>query len=188
MLAGGNSRIVAKAVAERLEEVSRSLPPGVRVTPVYNRSALVDATISTVEENLVLGALAVIASLFWLLGNIRAAIIAALVIPLSFLMMAIGMNRYGVSGNLMSLGALDFGLIVDGSIIIIENCLRRLAERQYEKGRLLTLPERLHEVFEDRIPHSHKLPGDVERGVQPLRRLHRRRRPPHRSSAWSASA
>ncbi|HET9639570.1 MAG TPA: CusA/CzcA family heavy metal efflux RND transporter [Allosphingosinicella sp.] len=148
MLAGGNSRIVAKAVAERLEEVSRSLPPGVRVTPVYDRSALVEATISTVEENLVLGALAVIASLFWLLGNIRAAIIAALVIPLSFLTMAIGMNQYGVSGNLMSLGALDFGLIVDGSIIIIENCLRRLAERQHGEGRLLTLPERLHEVFE----------------------------------------
>lgn len=148
MLAGGNSRIVARSVAQRLEEVSGSLPPGIRVTPVYNRSALVDATISTVEENLLLGALAVIASLFWLLGNIRAAIIAALVIPLSFLMMAIGMNRYGVSGNLMSLGALDFGLIVDGSIIIIENCLRRLAERQHREGRLLSLSERLHEVFE----------------------------------------
>ena len=148
MLAGANSRIVADAVAQRLEEVSKSLPPGVTVTPIYNRSALVDATISTVEENLALGALAVVASLFWLLGNFRAAVIAALVIPLAFLMMAIGMNRYGVSGNLMSLGALDFGLIVDGSIIIIENCLRRLAERQHEGGRLLTLPERLHEVFE----------------------------------------
>lgn len=148
MLADGNSRIVADAVADRLQEVSRSLPPGITVTPVYNRSTLVEATISTVEENLLLGALAVIAMLFWLLGNIRAAIIAALVIPLSFLMMAIGMNRYGVSGNLMSLGALDFGLIVDGSIIIIENCLRRLAERQHHEGRLLTLPERLHEVFE----------------------------------------
>ena len=148
MLAGENSRVVAEAVAERLKEVSKSLPPGMRVTPLYDRSALVDATISTVEENLLFGALLVIASLFWLLGNIRAAIIAALIIPLSFLMMAIGMNRYGVSGNLMSLGALDFGLIVDGSIIIIENCLRRLAERQHHQGRLLTLPERLHEVFE----------------------------------------
>ena len=148
MLAGENSRVVAEAVAERLKEVSKSLPPGVRVTALYDRSALVDATISTVEENLAFGALLVIASLFWLLGNIRAAIIAALVIPLSFLLMAIGMNRYGVSGNLMSLGALDFGLIVDGSIIIIENCLRRLAERQHREGRLLTLPERLHEVFE----------------------------------------
>ena len=148
MLAGENSRIVAQAVADRLTEVSKSLPPGVRVTPLYDRSALVDATISTVEKNLAEGALLVIVALFWLLGNIRAAIITALVIPLSFLMMAIGMNRYGVSGNLMSLGALDFGLIVDGSIIIIENCLRRLAERQHREGRLLALPERLHEVFE----------------------------------------
>ena len=97
MLAGGNSRIVAEAVAERLDEVSRSLPPGILVTPVYNRSSLVEATIATVEENLVIGALAVIAALFWLLGNIRAAIIAALVIPLSFLMMAIGLFRYGFS-------------------------------------------------------------------------------------------
>ena len=148
MLAGGNSRIVAKAVAERLDQVSKSLPPGLQVKTLYDRSALVDATISTVERNLLEGALLVIASLFWLLGNIRAAIIAALVIPLSFLLMAVGMNRYDVSGNLMSLGALDFGLIVDGSIIIIENCLRRLAERQHHEGRLLNLPERLHEVFE----------------------------------------
>ena len=148
MLAGENSRIVANSVAEKLEEVAKSMPPGVRVTPLYDRSALVDATIWTVEKNLAEGALLVIAVLFWLLGNVRAAIIAALVIPLSFLMMAIGMNRLGVSGNLMSLGALDFGLIVDGSIIIIENCLRRLAERQHHLGRLLTQPERLHEVFE----------------------------------------
>ena len=148
MLAGENSRIVAQGVAERLSEVTKSLPPGVRLTTLYDRSALVDATIWTVEKNLVEGAILVIAALFWLLGNIRAAIIAALVIPLSFLMMAIGMNRYGVSGNLMSLGALDFGLIVDGSIIIIENCLRRLAERQHHEGRLLNLSERLHEVFE----------------------------------------
>lgn len=148
MLAGENSRIVAQGVAERLDEVKKSMPPGVRLTALYDRSALVDATISTVEKNLVEGAILVIAALFWLLGNIRAAIIAALVIPLSFLMMAIGMNRYGVSGNLMSLGALDFGLIVDGSIIIIENCLRRLAERQHHEGRLLDLSERLHEVFE----------------------------------------
>jgi len=148
MLAGENSRTVAAAVADRLDEVAKSLPPGVKLTPLYDRSALVDATISTVEKNLVEGALLVIASLFWLLGNIRAAIIAALIIPLSFVMMAIGMNRYGVSGNLMSLGALDFGLIVDGSIIIIENCLRRLAERQHDEGRLLTQAERLHEVFE----------------------------------------
>ena len=148
MLAGENSRIVAKAVADRLDEVRKALPPGVKLATLYDRSALVDATISTVEENLLFGALLVILSLFWLLGNIRAAIIAALIIPLSFLMMAIGMNRYGVSGNLMSLGALDFGLIVDGSIIIIENCLRQLAERQHKEGRILNLSERLHEVFE----------------------------------------
>ena len=147
MLAGENSRIVAQGVAEKLKEVTKSLPPGIVVEPRYDRSALVDATIWTVEKNLVEGALLVIAALFWLLGNIRAALIAALVIPLSFLMMAIGMNRYGVSGNLMSLGALDFGLIVDGSIIIIENSLMRLANRQHHEGRLLDLSERLHEVF-----------------------------------------
>jgi cobalt-zinc-cadmium resistance protein CzcA len=148
MLAGGNSRTVANAVADRLKQIAKAMPVGVRLVPLYDRSTLVDATISTVEENLLFGALIVIAALFWLLGNIRAAIIAALVIPLSFLLMAIGMNRYGVSGNLMSLGALDFGLIVDGSIIIIENCLRRFAERQHSEARVLTLPERLHEVFE----------------------------------------
>lgn len=147
MLAGENSRIVARGVGERLDEITRSLPPGIVLTLLYDRSALVDATISTVQFNLAEGAILVVATLFWLLGNIRAALIAALVIPISFLMMAIGMNRFGVSGNLMSLGALDFGLIVDGSIIIIENCLRRLSERQHEKGRLLKLHERLHEVF-----------------------------------------
>ena len=148
MRAGANSRIVARDASAKLAEIAKSLPPGIGVHEVYNRSKLVNSTIGTVEENLLFGALLVIAVLFWLLGNIRAAIIAALVIPLSFLMMAIGMNRYGVSGNLMSLGALDFGLIVDGSIIIIENCLRRLAERQHQMGRVLNLPERLHEVFE----------------------------------------
>jgi cobalt-zinc-cadmium resistance protein CzcA len=147
MLIGENSRIVAQAVGERLAEVSRSLPPGVVVKVIYDRSALVDATIGTVERNLAEGALLVAVALFLLLGNIRAALIATLIIPLSFLLMAIGMNRLGVSGNLMSLGALDFGLIVDGSIIIIENCLLRLAERQHQENRLLALPERLHEVF-----------------------------------------
>lgn len=148
MLAGGNSRVVASAAAERLDEVSKSLPPGVIVRTSLDRSVLVDATIGTVEKNLAEGALLVAAVLFWLLGNIRAAIIATLVIPISFLVMGTGMNITGTSGNLMSLGALDFGLIVDGSIIIIENCLRRLSERQHEKGGLLTLNERLHEVFE----------------------------------------
>jgi heavy metal efflux system protein len=148
MIAGGNSRIVADAAATRLEEVARSLPPGVQARTLLDRANLVDATIWTVEKNLLEGALLVIAVLFWLLGNIRAAIIATLVIPLSFLMMAMGMNATGTTGNLMSLGALDFGLIVDGSIIIIENCLRRLAERQHALDRLLTLNERLHEVWE----------------------------------------
>lgn len=148
MIAGGNSRIVANAVAERLSEVAKAMPPGIKVKTVLDRSKLVNETIGTVEKNLFEGALLVIAVLFWLLGNIRAAIIATLVIPLSFLMMAMGMNATGTSGNLMSLGALDFGLIVDGSIIIIENCLRRLAERQHHEGRLLRLNERLHEVFE----------------------------------------
>ncbi len=148
MLANGNSRIVASAAAERLKEVTKSMPPGIVVKPVLDRSQLVDATIGTVEKNLAEGALLVAAVLFWLLGNFRAAIIATLVIPISFLVMGTGMNITGTSGNLMSLGALDFGLIVDGSIIIIENCLRRLAERQHHEGRLLTLNERLHEVFE----------------------------------------
>ena len=148
MLAGGNSRIVASASAERLEEVKKSMPPGIVVKTVLDRSELVDATIGTVEKNLAEGALLVAVVLFWLLGNFRAAIIATLVIPISFLIMGTGMNLTGTSGNLMSLGALDFGLIVDGSIIIIENCLRRLAERQHHEGRILTLAERLHEVFE----------------------------------------
>jgi heavy metal efflux system protein len=148
MRAGANSRTVAASVGDRLEELKRSLPPGVDVHAVLDRSKLVNSTISTVEENLLIGALLVIGVLFWLLGNIRAAIIATLVIPLSFLMMAIGMNATGTSGNLMSLGALDFGLIVDGSIIIIENALRRLAQRQHAENRLLTLPERLEEVFQ----------------------------------------
>jgi heavy metal efflux system protein len=148
MIAGGNSRVVANAVAQRLDEISKSIPPGIKIKTVLDRSKLVNATIWTVEKNLLEGALLVIAVLFWLLGNLRAAIIATLVIPLSFLMMAMGMNATGTSGNLMSLGALDFGLIVDGSIIIIENCLRRLAERQHQVSRLLSLSERLHEVFE----------------------------------------
>ena len=148
MLANGNSRIVASESAERLKEVTKSMPPGIVVKPVLDRSELVDATIGTVEKNLAEGALLVAAVLFWLLGNFRAAVIATLVIPISFLVMGTGMNITGTSGNLMSLGALDFGLIVDGSIIIIENCLRRLAERQHHEGRVLTLNERLHEVFE----------------------------------------
>jgi len=146
MRAGENSRTVAAGAAERLDEVRASLPDGVVAEIVYNRSALVDATISTVEKNLLEGALLVIAVLFLLLGNIRAAIITALVIPVSMLMAAVGMNRLGVSGNLMSLGALDFGLIVDGAVIIVENSVARLSARQHQEGRLLTLGERLTET------------------------------------------
>jgi len=146
MLIGENSRTVARAVGEKLAGIERSLPPGIKVTPTLDRSKLVNATVSTVERNLTEGALLTALALFLLLGNVRAALIAVLVIPFSFLMMAIGMNALKVSGNLMSLGALDFGLIVDGAVIIIENGLRRLAERQHHEGRLLTLRERLGET------------------------------------------
>ncbi len=145
MLTGENSRLVARAVDERVNEVRRSLPEGVIVRTVYDRTALVDRTIRTVTLSLTEGALLVIAVLFILLGNIRAALITAIVIPLSMLMTATGMLRAGVSGNLMSLGALDFGLIVDGAVIIIENCLRRLGIAQGVNGRVLTQQER-HEI------------------------------------------
>jgi cobalt-zinc-cadmium resistance protein CzcA len=147
MLLGENSRTVAAAVDTKVRDISKSLPPHIQVTTVLNRSKLVNATITTVEKNLAEGAFLVIAVLFLLLGNLRAALITALAIPLSMLMTAIGMVRAGVSGNLMSLGALDFGLIVDGAVIIVENCLRHLAERQHALGRLLTRRERLHEVW-----------------------------------------
>ncbi len=147
MLIGENSRIVARNVAERVAAVSKSLPPGIKVTPTLDRSVLVNATVGTVQKNLIEGAILVAAALFLLLGNWRAALIAVLIIPFSFLMMATGMNFFGVPGNLMSLGALDFGLIVDGAVIIVENCLRRLAERQHREGRLLQLRERLEETM-----------------------------------------
>jgi cobalt-zinc-cadmium resistance protein CzcA len=131
---------------EKLDQVRKSLPPGVYLRVVYDRSKLVDATIHTVSKNLAEGALLVVVVLLLLLGNIRAAIIAALVIPISLLMTAIGMNELGVSGNLMSLGALDFGLIVDGAVIIVENSLRRLAERQHRQGTVLSRTDRLEEV------------------------------------------
>lgn len=142
MLIGENSRAVAQASAARLTEIARSLPPGVDVHPVYDRTALVDRTIATVEKNLVEGALLVIAVLFLLLGNFRAALITAAVIPIAMLMTITGMVRGGVSGNLMSLGALDFGLIVDGAVIIIENCLRRFGEAQQQIDRALSREER----------------------------------------------
>ena len=142
MLVGENSRTVARAVAARLDEAAKALPAGVKAVPVYDRTDLVDRAIRTVETNLVEGALLVIVVLFLLLGNIRAALITAAVIPVTMLMTITGMVRTGVSGNLMSLGALDFGLIVDGAVIIVENCLRRFGEAQHRLGRLLSRDER----------------------------------------------
>src|SRR5262245_33211635 len=146
MLTGENSRTVATAVRDRFLEIKDNLPPGIVADVLLDRSQLVNATITTVAENLAIGALLVIATLFLLLGNVRAAAIATLVIPLSMLMAATGMNALGVPANLMSLGALDFGLIVDGAIIIVENTLRRLAERQKHERRALSRDERLREV------------------------------------------
>lgn len=147
MLIGENSRTVSQAVDEKITEINKSLPEGTHAKTVLNRTKLVDRTIGTVQTNLTEGALLVIVILFLLLGNFRAALITALVIPLSMLMTSMGMIRAGISGNLMSLGALDFGLIVDGAVIITENCLSRLAHRQHHEGRMLTLQERLHEVM-----------------------------------------
>lgn len=142
MLVGENSRKVSQAVAARLAEVNRSLPAGIVAEAVYDRTTLVDRTIATVEKNLLEGAVLVIVVLFLLLGNFRAALITAAVIPLSMLLTVTGMVQNKVSGNLMSLGALDFGLIVDGAVIIIENCLRRFGEAQHRLGRLLSRDER----------------------------------------------
>ncbi len=147
LLIGENSRTVAQRVEKRLEEVSRSLPEGVVARAVYDRSHLVEATIATVEKNLVEGALFVIAVLFALLGNIRAAIVTACVIPLAMLFTITGMVENKVSANLMSLGAIDFGIIIDGAVIIVENCLRLLAEEQHKRGRLLTRAERFETIL-----------------------------------------
>jgi cobalt-zinc-cadmium resistance protein CzcA len=146
MRIGENSRTVATAVADRLQEINASLPPDVIVQPVMDRTQLVNSTIRTVAGNLGEGALLVIVVLFALLGNFRAALIAAMVIPITMLLTGFGMLRAGVSANLMSLGALDFGLIVDGAVIIVENALRRMAEQQHDNGRLLTVEERLATV------------------------------------------
>jgi len=146
MRIGENSRTVASAVADRLGEINASLPTDVAIQPVLDRTALVNSTIKTVAKNLTEGALLVIVVLFVLLGNFRAALIAALVIPVTMLMTSFGMLRGGVSANLMSLGALDFGLIVDGAVIIVENALRRISERQHHLQRNLTLQERLDSV------------------------------------------
>ncbi|QOW19223.1 CusA/CzcA family heavy metal efflux RND transporter [Lysobacter ciconiae] len=142
MLVGANSRDVAREAAEQLEVANRSLPEGVEARAVYDRTALVGRTMQTISRNLLEGALLVIVVLLLLLGNFRAALITAAVIPLAMLLTITGMVRGGVSGNLMSLGALDFGLIVDGAVIIIENCLRRFGQMQQKLGRVMTADER----------------------------------------------
>ena len=153
MLIGENSRTVSQAVAKRLEEINRTLPEGVVAQAVYDRTILIDKAINTVKKNLIEGALLVIVILFLFLGNIRAAIITAMVIPLSMLFTFTGMVSNKVSANLMSLGALDFGIIIDGAVVIVENCVRRLAHAQAKAkakakaGRVLTRNERFHEVF-----------------------------------------
>ena len=147
MLIGQNSRAVSSAVDKKMADINRTLPEGVHAVTVYDRTVLVDKAISTVKKNLLEGAILVIAVLFIFLGNIRAAIITAMVIPLSMLFTFTGMVSYKVSANLMSLGALDFGIIIDGAVVIVENCVRRLAHAQSHHGRSLTLNERFHEVF-----------------------------------------
>lgn len=147
MLIGQNSRTVSQAVDKKMEEINRTLPEGVVAVTVYDRTVLVDKAINTVKKNLIEGAVLVIAILFLFLGNIRAAIITALVIPLSMLFTFSGMVSNKVSANLLSLGALDFGIIIDGAVVIVENCVRRLAHAQAHHGRPLTRAERFHEVF-----------------------------------------
>ena len=147
MLAGENSRTVARAVADKVKEISKQLPAGVVITPVYERTELVDRTIGTVEKNLFEGAILVVVILLFLLGNWRAALIVSLAIPLSLLFAITGMVQGRISGNLMSLGAIDFGLIVDGAVVMVENIIRRMAERQHHLGRRLTAAERMHEVL-----------------------------------------
>ncbi|MDC8760739.1 CusA/CzcA family heavy metal efflux RND transporter [Janthinobacterium fluminis] len=147
MLIGENSRSVSQAVDKKMLDINRTLPEGVHAVTVYDRTVLVDKAIGTVKKNLLEGAVLVIAILFLFLGNIRAAVIAAMVIPLAMLFTFTGMVGYHVSANLMSLGALDFGIIIDGAVVIVENCVRRLAHAQQTRGRPLSLAERYHEVF-----------------------------------------
>ena len=148
MLVGENSRTVSQRVAQRVAEVNKTLPKGVKAHTVYDRTDLVNATIETVKKNLFEGAVLVIVVLLLLLGNVRAALLTALVIPLSMLFTISGMVGTKISGNLMSLGALDFGIIVDGAVIIVENCIRRLAEEQHHRGRVATRAERFDTVFQ----------------------------------------
>ncbi|MCK4744411.1 MAG: CusA/CzcA family heavy metal efflux RND transporter [Sulfuriflexus sp.] len=146
MLIGENSRTVANDVAMKLEEIKSTLPTGITATAVYNRTTLVDKTLVTVQKNLLEGAILVVVILFLLLGNVRAALLTAAVIPVAMLMTITGMLNAGVSANLMSLGALDFGLIIDGAVIIVENCLRRLSESS--RNGMMSLKERLVLVFD----------------------------------------
>ncbi|RQO36479.1 CusA/CzcA family heavy metal efflux RND transporter [Herminiimonas sp. KBW02] len=147
MLIGQNSRTVSQAVDKKMVEINRTLPEGVHAVTVYDRTVLVDKAINTVKKNLLEGAVLVIVVLFLFLGNFRAALITAMVIPLSMLFTFSGMVTYKVSANLMSLGALDFGIIVDGAVVIVENCVRRLAHAQAAAGRSLSRSERFQEVF-----------------------------------------
>jgi cobalt-zinc-cadmium resistance protein CzcA len=147
MLIGENSRTVSRAVGNKMAEINRSLPAGVVAKTVYDRTLLVDKAIDTVKRNLIEGAVLVIVVLFLFLGNLRAALITAMVIPLAMLFTFTGMVANAVSANLMSLGALDFGIIIDGAVVIVENCVRRLAHAQALAGRPLTRDERFHEVF-----------------------------------------
>ncbi|PBP88521.1 CusA/CzcA family heavy metal efflux RND transporter [Pseudomonas syringae] len=147
MLIGENSRTVSQAVAAKLADINRTLPEGVEAVTVYDRTNLVEKAIATVKKNLIEGAILVIVILFLFLGNIRAALITAMVIPLAMLFTFTGMFTNKVSANLMSLGALDFGIIVDGAVVIVENAIRRLAHAQQKHGRMLTRSERFHEVF-----------------------------------------
>ena len=151
MLVGENSREVAALTNDKFQQIQTSLPEWVKAEVVYNRTTLVDKAIQTVQKNLLEGALLVIVILFLLLGNIRAALITAAVIPIAMMMTITGMVQRGVSANLMSLGALDFGLIVDGAVIIVENCIRRLSEAQKQQGGILALKARLQEVKEATI-------------------------------------
>lgn len=148
MLIGENSRTVSLRVDEKIEEVKKALPKGVKLTTVYDRSVLVNATLGTVEHNLMFGAILVIVILFILLGNVRAAIITAITIPLTLLATFLIMKPLGLSGNLMSLGALDFGIIVDGTVIVLDNCVRRIHELKEKYGRKLTRAEVMEAIYD----------------------------------------
>lgn len=148
MLSGANSREVAISVDNKVQEISKTLPVGIKINTVYDRSELVDETIKTVNENIIAGAVLVIIVLLLLVGNVRAALISAIVIPLSLLFSFIVMKQLGISGNLMSLGALDFGVITDGAVIVLDNCLRLLSEKKKELGRSLTIDEKRNTILD----------------------------------------